>query len=301
MFRSGYVGRAMAVAACLALGACAQQGGEIASLSDETAAAADLPGPGPGATPAKAAEYWGKAFAKNPRDSKIALNYARSLKAIGEKQRALAVLQEASIFHGTDRAINGEYGRLALDLDQISVAQKLLEAADDPTHPDWKIVSARGTALAKEGRYQDAIKFYERAIVLAPDQPSVLNNLALAYAMVGNADKAEPLLKRAAAVGGHDPRVSQNLALVLSLQGKYDEAKIAAARDATPEVAAANVDYVRKMVKLDPKPMPKMAPAPALAPKAVAQHEPTPPAKAPEGHVPAASWGAQVAIANTPW
>lgn len=299
MFRAGIIGRTMAVAACLALGACAQQGGEIASLSDGSAV--DDAGPGPGATPAKAIEYWGKAFSKNPRNAKIALNYARSLKAMGDKQRALAVLQEASIFNGNDRNINAEYGRLALELDQIGVAQKLLEAADDPAHPDWKVISARGTALAKEGRYQDAIKFYERAIVLAPDQPSVLNNLALAYAMVGNADKAEPLLKRAANTGGHDPRVSQNLALVLSLQGKYDEAKLAAARDSSPDVAASNVDYVRRMVKLDPKPMPKAAPT-AVTSKAVAQSETLPPVpKAAQREVPAATWGAQVATASTPW
>lgn len=299
MLRAGTIGRAMAVTACLALGACAQQGAEFSSLSDGSAAA-DEAGPGPGATPAKAADYWGKAFSKNPRDAKIALNYARSLKAMGEKPRALAVLQEASVFHGNDRNINAEYGKLALDLDQISVAQKLLEAADDPTHPDWKVISARGTALAKEGRYQDAIRFYERAMVLAPDQPSVLNNLALAYAMVGNADKAEPLLKRAATGSEHDPRVSQNLALVLGLQGKYDEAKLAAARDSSLDVASANVDYVRRMVKLDPKPMPKATPA-AAKPKAVAQNEVVPPAKAAQREVPAASWGAQVATASTPW
>ena len=90
------------------------------------------------------------------------------------------------------------------------------------------MISARGTVLAKQSQYREAIAFYERALVLAPEQPSVLNNLALAYAMEGNADKAEPLLKRAAAAGGHEARVNQNLALVLGLQGKYDEAKVAA-------------------------------------------------------------------------
>ena len=82
------------------------------------------------------------------------------------------------------------------------MAQKLLEQADDPANPDWKVISARGTVLAKQGLYRDAIPFYERALALAPDQPSVLNNLALAHAMEGNADKAEPLLKQAAAAGG---------------------------------------------------------------------------------------------------
>jgi hypothetical protein len=47
--------------------------------------------------------------------------------------------------------------------------------------------------------------------------------------------------------------VSQNLALVLGLQGKYDEAKVAAAQELSADKAADNVDYVRRMVKLEPK------------------------------------------------
>ena len=149
----------------------------------------------------KATDYWGKAYAKNPNDAQTAINYAKNLKALGEKQQALVVLQQASMFNGTNRALNAEYGRLALEFDQVSLAQKLLEQADDPANPDWRVISARGTVLAKQGSYRDAIPLYEKALALAPEQPSVLNNLALAYAMEGGAEKAEPLLKRAAEIG----------------------------------------------------------------------------------------------------
>jgi Flp pilus assembly protein TadD len=203
----------------------------------------------------KATEYWGKAYAKDPRDAKTAINYAKNLKALGEKQQALAVLQQTSVYHGTNRALNAEYGRLALEFDQVSLAQKLLEQADDPANPDWRVISARGTVLAKQGIYKDAIAHYQRALTLSPNEPSVMNNLAMAYVALGEPDKAEPLLKRAAAAGGQDGRVTQNLALALSLQGKYDEAKIAGARDQSPDNAAANVDYVRSIVNLEAKPL----------------------------------------------
>jgi Flp pilus assembly protein TadD len=203
----------------------------------------------------KATEYWGKAYSKDPRDAKTAINYAKNLKALGEKQQALVVLQQTSVYHGTNRSLNAEYGRLALEFDQISLAQKLLEQADDPANPDWRVISARGTVLAKQGIYKDAITHYQRALTLSPNEASILNNLALAHAMLGEADKAEPLLKRAAAAGGKDARVSQNLALVLGLQGKYDEAKVAGARDLSADKAAENVDYVRSIVNLEPKPL----------------------------------------------
>jgi Flp pilus assembly protein TadD len=117
------------------------------------------------------------------------------------------------------------------------------------------VISARGTVLAKQGVYRDAVVFYQRALTLAPTEASILNNLALAHTMLGEADKAEPLLKRAAAAGGHEARVSQNLALVLALQGKDNEAKVAAGRDLPADKAAANVDYVRNLVNAEAKPL----------------------------------------------
>ena len=220
----------------------------------------------------KATEYWGQAYAKNPQDAQTALNYARNLKAMGEKRQALAVLQQASMTNANHKGINAEYGRLALEFDQVSLAQKLLEQGEDPTNPDWRIVSARGTVLAKQSRYREAIAYYERAMTMAPDQPSVLSNLALAHAMEGEIDKAEPLLRRAVAAGAgaQEARVNQNLALVLGLQGKYDEAKLAAARSLPADKAAANVDFVRSIVQLEAKPL---ATGSLPAPKDVAAKE----------------------------
>lgn len=250
--------RVLAVAVlCAGLGACAQSGSSPLDLAQSAppkneTTVGTIPGD-PKTDLAKATEYWGKEFSKNPRDAKNALSYARNLKAMGEKRQAMMVLQQASIFHASNREINGEYGRLALEFDQLSVAQKLLEHADDPAKPDWRVISARGTVLAKQGSYAAAIPFYERAMTLAPDQPSIQSNLALAHAMSGDAQRAETLLKRAAA-SGTDARVNQNLALVQSLQGKYADAQTTARRDLSSEDAAANVEYLRSIVKLDAQP-----------------------------------------------
>ena len=249
----------------LLAGACSQLGStapQLAAVAPPDNPATKVAAVKPATPPAdnrselmKATEYWGEAYNKNPRDAQTALNYARNLKALGEKRQALAVLQQVSLTNSTHRGINAEYGRLALEFDQVSLAQKLLEQSEDPTNPDWRIISARGTVLAKQGRYRESISYYERALSMAPEQPSVLNNLALAYAMEGEIDKAEPLLRRAAAAGGHEARVNQNLALVLGLQGKYDEAKLAAVRTLPADKAVANVEFVRSIVQLEAKPL----------------------------------------------
>jgi Flp pilus assembly protein TadD len=147
----------------------------------------------------RAAEHWGKAYAKNPRNPAAALNYARKLEALGDKQQAFAVLQQAASLNAGHRGLLSEYARLALELDPVERAQKLLEEADDPASPDWRVISARGTVFAKQGKYREAIPLYQRALALAPNQASVLNNLALALAMDGNAEQAETLLQQAVA------------------------------------------------------------------------------------------------------
>lgn len=260
--RAAPAGITTTLAATLLLGGCAGMGEtglpQLASASPPPAT--DTATPGRQQTELeRAVEYWGKEYGKNPRNLDAALAYAKNLKAMGQKSQALAVLQTSATFNGSDRRLASEYGRLALEMDQVGAAAQLLEAADDPANPDWRVISARGTALAKQGKYTEAIPFYERAMTLSREQPSILNNLAMAYMMSGQAQKAEPLLRQAAQMNGADTKVRQNLALVLGAQGRHDEAAQIAASAASPESAAYNADIMRRMVKADPSKTPPKA------------------------------------------
>jgi Flp pilus assembly protein TadD len=222
-------GRPLAIAAtmsvALLLGACSQ-GGEInLGLDSEKPKTSDIATASAAANSqdelAKATAYWADQHSQKPRDATAAISYARNLKAMGRKPQALQVLQGTYMFAADNREFLSEYGRLALELGQISTADQLLARAEDPAKPDWKITSARGTVLAKQGRFKEAITLYERAREIAPPgQASILNNLALAYTMDGQAARGEELLGQAAGKGLDDARVQQNLALVRELQGK---------------------------------------------------------------------------------
>jgi Flp pilus assembly protein TadD len=269
----GGSGLVAALTACLMLGACAQGpaelglGPQLAGAETTGAVTNDDKQDHQRLELEKATEWWGHKFGENPRDLQAALSYARNLKAMGEKQRALGVLQQASVFHGESRELASEYGRLALDLNQVNVANRLLAAADDPGHPDWRVISARGTVLAKQGKYGDAIPYYEHALMLAPDHASILSNLALARAMNGEPAKAEQMLRQAVAIDRSSPKIRQNLALVLGLQGKYAEAKQIASLDLPAAKVAENNDYLRRVVKLEPRQEPAAADEPQIAAK----------------------------------
>lgn len=251
-----HLGYVTTITLALVLSGCAQSSDLLPNLGVaplETADAAEDAGAGSQSDLQKATKYWGKEYAKKPAELQPALNYARNLKAMGEKRKAMAVLQQASLLHSDSKDLASEYGRLALEMGQVGLAAQALAIADDPTAPDWRVVSARGTVLAKQGKYSDAVPLYERALTLSDNNPTVLNNLAMSYAMMGDAKKAEGLLRQASASGKATPKVTENLALVLSLQGRYDESKAVAVASGDP---TTDIDYLKKMVKATPVPAP---------------------------------------------
>ncbi len=256
--RLPHLGLAASLTASLLLGACSASTDMLPSIAMKpsdttTGSTADKGAPAsPETELQRATVYWGQEYAKKPTELRPALNYAKDLKALGEKDKALAVLQQAAMLHGNDAELAGEYGRLALDMDQVGIANQMLTIADDPTKPDWRVISARGTVMAKQGKYDEAIPYYERALTLSQDNPTVMNNLAMAYAMTGDPKKAEGYLRQALSVPGAAPKVRENLALVLGLQGRYDESKAIASGVLNSEVASANADYLKQMVRLEP-------------------------------------------------
>jgi Flp pilus assembly protein TadD len=142
----------------------------------------------------------------------------------------------------------GAYGRALADVGNFQQALDVLSRAHAPDRPDWRILSAQGAVLDQMGRHQDAQRYYETALKIVPDEPSVLSNLGLSYALSKQLPRAEATLKRAAAGQRVDPRVRQNLALVVGLQGRFAEAETIARADLPAEEASANVAYLREML-----------------------------------------------------
>ncbi|MEN2494298.1 MAG: hypothetical protein TECD_00189 [Hyphomicrobiaceae bacterium hypho_1] len=169
--------------------------------------------------------HYSKLYIADPKNKTNALNYASALRKAGHKNHAVSVLRTASAYHGMDIEFLSAYGRTTLANDQAAAAIKILAKADDPNRPDWRTVSARGTAFAKLGRYKDASYQFERALKLAPKNPSVMNNLAMAKAANGDLKIAETLLSKASQMPIIDPKVKRNLAIVLRLQGRKSDAQ----------------------------------------------------------------------------
>jgi Flp pilus assembly protein TadD len=128
-----------------------------------------------------------------------------------------------------NKAVLGAYGRALAEAGNYEQALEVLDRAHTPDQPDWQILSAQGAVLDQMGRHADAQRYYLTALKIVPDEPSVLSNLGLSYALSKNLREAEATLRRAAAQHPVDSRIRQNLALVVGLQGRFAEAESIAA------------------------------------------------------------------------
>jgi Flp pilus assembly protein TadD len=231
--------------AILALGLCSCQ---TAGLSDITGSLGEKTEASRAADPRQDLEAYRDRFRANPKDADAALQYARALRAGGQRSQAVAVLEQATIAQPGNKALLAGYGRALVDNGNFQLAFDVLSRAHTPDDPDWRILSAQGTALDQLGRHDEARQYYASALKIVPDEPTVLSNLGLSYALSKDLPKAEQTLRRAYSGANSDPRVRQNLGVVVGLQGRLAEAESIVKADRPAEEAAANVTYLKRML-----------------------------------------------------
>jgi Flp pilus assembly protein TadD len=198
-------------------------------------------------------ETLGERFRANPRDADNAIRYAHSLRANSQRAQAAAVLETAAIHNPEHKPLLGAYGRALADAGNFKQALNVLERAHSPDQPDWRVLSVQGAVLDQMGRHEEAQRYYASALKIVPEEPSVLSNLGLSYALSKDLRRAEETLRRADGRGSNDKRVRQNLALVVGLQGRFQDAETIARADLPPEQAAENVAYLRRMMAAQQK------------------------------------------------
>lgn len=233
----------LAFAAATLVSGCAQTSLDLASLTEPSAETASAPvETGSTSKPAATAQA-------TPESAPVSgpIADARRARAAGDKAKALAILDKAAAAEPRNKSVAKERGLVALELGQVKKAEETLRKAHDPKAPDWRLHSALGSALAAQGRQSDAQIQFSKALEIAPDHPSVLNNLALSYALDGKHDEAERLLKKVAGLKGAEPKVQQNLALILGLKGKIEEAAKVSEAALPGDLAKANVSYLSRL------------------------------------------------------
>jgi tetratricopeptide (TPR) repeat protein len=82
----------------------------------------------------------------------------------------------------------------------------------------------QGHSAAWEGRWQEAMEHYSRALAEFPDNAPTMNSLALAHLELGNGEQALELYRRASQVTPEDPLPFEKMAQIFKQTGRTDEA-----------------------------------------------------------------------------
>jgi Flp pilus assembly protein TadD len=183
-----------------------------------------------------AVQKWGTAYGRDERDKVAALNYAAALRAAGETKQAVAVMRKATIYNPNDREVLAAFGKALAGDGQFTEALATVRRAQRADNPDWQLLAAEGGILDSLGQQQDARERYRQALVLAPGEPQILNNLGMSYVLTNELERAEEVLQIAAANPRATLKVRENLALVQGLRATGGGA--AAATDAVADTHA---------------------------------------------------------------
>ena len=270
---SGVVGLLLAVSLC----GCNNFGDVTASIAGSSSSA---PLPAEPESLRAYADHWGQVYAQKPGEKYASINYARGLRALTRYKEAAAVMQAAAVKAPTDYEVLGEFGKALADNGDLAQAKDVLSRAYPPDRPNWMLLSVQGSVADRLDDHRQAQQFYTAALKISPNDPGVLSNLGLSYALSKQLGSAEETLRQAAGQPKADSRVRQNLALVLALEGKFGEAEDVSRRDMAPDEAAKNVQAIRSMIAQNdswralqgsgPKRVSPMKPAAHAAPDAAA-------------------------------
>ena len=170
------------------------------------------------------AAFWSREYELNPGDLESSIKLAAAVRKLGNPQRAVEIAQTSRALYPRDPYLTAEYAAALIASEQAYDAMKPLDEALRQAPGYARLWSLKGAALDQQENYDLARKHYARAMEITPNDPNVMANIGLSFALSGDPQTAEGWLRRAASVPGASKSVRQNLSLILQLQGKEAEA-----------------------------------------------------------------------------
>ncbi len=196
---------------------------------------------------ATASTYFRNVYLREPGNPRAAVGLMQSLREMGDLEQARTVADAVLLARPNDATVVAEVGKVRLASGQLPNAVALLQRAVELDPADWKSRSALGVAYDRLGDSAKAEESYRAALGISPNNPVVLNNLALSRVLANDLAGARELLQRAVDSSRADVRVRQNLALLYALSGNMAQAEALTLQDLPPELARATLAYYREL------------------------------------------------------
>lgn len=193
--------------------------------------------------------FWAREANLDPTDAEAGVKLAAALRDTGRFAEAAEAAGKVLVIYPNNLDALLEAARAHIAQGKGFYALDPLRKAEVAAPRDWRVYSLMAVAREQNKQPDEARGAYGQALALSPDNPAVLSNLGLWYASHGQPAEAETYLRRAVAQPSATAQERQNLALVLGLQGKLAEAERLMREDLPPEVADANLAYLKAVSK----------------------------------------------------
>ena len=161
----------------------------------------------------------------NPNTAALQSLLGQILIAQGDTNRAEATLLKAIRLQPDYVPAYLMLAQLYVTIHQNTKALTELQTALDKNPNDVSASILMGMVYNSEEDYQNARDAYEKALVIAPNNPTILNNLACVYAEhLNQLDKGYELARQARSIAPADPAIADTLGWILYQKGQYDSA-----------------------------------------------------------------------------
>lgn len=233
--------------AVLMLGACATNT-EVTSESPKSPNSVEI------AQYGEAINHFRNLIKEKPGELQAHLGLSRNLRWAGQPGDAAIVLEKVKKQFGDDGAYLAELGKVRINQGMVAQGVAMLGKAANKNPNDWRLHSALGIGFDYLSNYGEAQQSYARALELCPDDPAVMNNMAISHGLSGNIDRAIITLESALAYGRHSKKISNNLKvfkdardLCSTCGGKY-------LRESKAQILAAGLRGTDNRSACDPEP-----------------------------------------------
>lgn len=176
----------------------------------------------------EAFQYWEQLINQSPDYRPAYLGYSSVGRKIGEYNRVLKKLYDFKNRYPNDVMATSEIAKTHYSLKNYTQALKEVDKAVALQTTDWKMYSLRGVISDKLNYYSEAQASYNKALELSPNNPVVLNNLAVSMMMNEKYDTAELYAVKAIDNKNADKNITnqayRTYAKILALKGDGDKA-----------------------------------------------------------------------------
>jgi putative PEP-CTERM system TPR-repeat lipoprotein len=170
----------------------------------------------------KAEDAYQQAF-KSQRTNLNLLHLTNVEWQLGKREEAIKVLKEWLKEYPKDNLTQLELANRYLSLgknpEAIQAFKKVIEAA-----PNMVLALNNLAWLLKDSNPSEALQYAEKARVVAPNAPAVMDTTALVLLSNGQAQKAEATINRALDIEPNNPTFTYHKAMILEASGRGNEA-----------------------------------------------------------------------------